>query len=1127
MTNNTKDINSYFFTDESFTQGTKSFGPIDSNRFQITTTIQGALNAYAVTSGILLFGMQEGSTDKINILLKPIEDVGLGVKIKYFVYRGITASDIFKNLTGTPLVNDSSSLAFVTKACQAYTAFHQTIDGFEGSQIGLVSGTSGTNTEIIKNFFSKGSYNLLRVAAGTLLGKFSAGAGGFEIVLDDGDYTQVKLGPAPDFIPELKSDTGLDFNRSFITAKETILNTNKDTSNLNLPGVFGASKNNNLEAKIFRESIYNFIDPVAFYGSHIIEDTDRKGTIKVGGTNASYSSKNDIYNNLIFKFKNKNTAYIYIKGKRNRSLNFYDSTNTVKIRSAPQNISDPNWPIIVFSENPSTNGFDMEITNSTLMASVKSTSYLKIKPDNNGNISNDFDAGYLIPRFKGSYLLPFILETGGNKIISSLIYMNYNAIPEKTDILFGPVNLSSIFERADFTNKKGAAINHLSSVLVKENGDSSLYHTKIVLDGYLADYNPSGIPADLTTTLRTYILTPQETTQEFDANAKTDLTAAYYCSSTSDEYIKAVYNTGDIWKGTIKDGTKTITSLLYRRSSFEEKIPVFQIGISQDDYNKLINNVYTIDVNATNFFFNLEDITPLSSSFMKYKLKIQFDKSDGTLGITSDTPANYVIVYTIDGAFFFSEQYSASFTNYKEFPKVTAEFLPRDNYVGEFGFDWLRKGDIDGTIMDKPFNKIIAENFTNVTPPVPEKDGNVFGGLYKFKLAKYLQLKNRSYQSIPVNWKLTTEGADYEKDFSISYLNLYRFGITPNPRAQLRLLIRANQTLSRFYIKYPKDLFAIRLTDGLVTPDTNPIDSTGQFRLLTIPSTQLPAVNTRKLINLEIENLANISKDTEITIHNETDELCGKIVVVKNDEVLSKKIQIVQFKDNMPNSVNTLSAQDAKVRGIPNIDFFLKHANIKVDYEPYMVIDITSDANFSPLHQPNPLPPYTLINPSMGTSNNENLISEFTINMTNTTPVGNASKKAFENHVGAALKNYRNHLIMCYTDRASNTNTKGFAHDEKFMFIPKDIPIDAYAHEVYHALGIPHTFDNSAEYVYMHGLYSSLNNTTHSLTTPTNPFATNYGKNDISDNLMDYFITRKTTYKWQWDIMRKKIREIK
>lgn len=57
MPTNTRTPNSFFFTDLSFTQfsgaipdaNVKSFEPLDENRFQITTTFKGTLNAYAVT----------------------------------------------------------------------------------------------------------------------------------------------------------------------------------------------------------------------------------------------------------------------------------------------------------------------------------------------------------------------------------------------------------------------------------------------------------------------------------------------------------------------------------------------------------------------------------------------------------------------------------------------------------------------------------------------------------------------------------------------------------------------------------------------------------------------------------------------------------------------------------------------------------------------------------------------------------------------------------------------------------------------------------------------------------------------------------------------------------------------
>lgn len=118
-----------------------------------------------------------------------------------------------------------------------------------------------------------------------------------------------------------------------------------------------------------------------------------------------------------------------------------------------------------------------------------------------------------------------------------------------------------------------------------------------------------------------------------------------------------------------------------------------------------------------------------------------------------------------------------------------------------------------------------------------------------------------------------------------------------------------------------------------------------------------------------------------------------------------------------------------------------------------------------------------------------------------------------------------NHLVMFYSGRKSNDENTASYRSGQYIFISSSIPEDAYAHEVCHSLGILHTFSNDSKYTYMHGEFVKL--LSGSLTNDNDNTDLDINTNDITDNLLDYIHTRKTTYKWQWDIIRNNVKNIK
>jgi hypothetical protein len=938
---------SYIFTDLSkvSTQAeTQAFGPLGNSptekekKFNLTNIYTSTADApaYAVTDGVLFIVPQKPTIQSdpislVNIFLKPDKVIDLGVKIKYFVCRSVKISSLLvsNGVADYKLLqqNDGNLLPFMSKIWQEYQEFNigvSSTDVFDAKKVGF----NADELKSYQDFFKKGDFNFPKVKIGETIGIFD-NTFGFEVVVDEGDFVQEH------------SDTGFEFKDDFFRAKQCILNLNLDAANKNPSNVYG-NLPSNVGEKIFRESVYLFLDPAAYYGSHVtINNNKNEGTVVTPVNECKKPS--EIYD-VCFKFFNKDKTYLYIKSKRGRSYNFYPSVppippipNPIEISDNSNNsFSESQWPLRIL---------DIKY-NVSFKLNIFSKNCLMVR---NIGISkqsiygtNDLIFGSATPNPTPqsiSFVIPSNLGLPYKKV-PSIIYLSYDdGIEAQQNNLFGNINLKSIFEREDFTSGQGSFVNHLRPILIKDGEEIGMYQTKVLLEGnYVADNTaPPALSSpptaaeliELSKNLRTYILFPQDSTLGTTTNP---LTAGYYAAKDMEEYVSTIYGSGEIWKGIIKDTTVTgdIKSLLYRRKEGDNNLPIYQLGISQKEYLFLESKAKIADADATNFFFHLEeDTTSTSSNFIKYKLKMQFDKKDGTIGITTDS----VALYTIDGLFFFTKDYSANFKYGKEFPKVTAEFLPRDNYNGEFGFDWLRKGDIDTpSIKDKPFNKIISDHYKASDHSVLEDDINEKRGFYKFNRSKYLKLKTKEYKALPVSWKLNSETNDYEKDSTVSYLNLYRKEVTPSPRAKLRLFTRVKNKPKRLYIKYPKDLFIIRLADGITTVDNNNLE--GNYRILEIPTASIPANEAKTYINVEIENIADVKQDTAITIHTETGEICGKMIVLKNDDVLIKKIHVVQFRDKLPVDANNVGEQDAEVSGLENINLFLKHANIQIESIP-------------------------------------------------------------------------------------------------------------------------------------------------------------------------------------------------
>lgn len=1166
---NVKTPQSYFFTNYlGFTQDpSQAFGPVPNaleRKFNLTSSFKKAattqeLKAFAVTDGILFIVPQKDNMDLVNIILKPSKTVDIGVKIKYYVYRSIKRAQLFvaNGTSFTLLPKDTSDIIpFLNGIWTEFLEYNSLSSAsFDADKIGF----SKDQLKDYKAFFTKDKYTLPRVKMGDHIGNFDTDFG-FEVIIDEGDFAQDN------------SDTAFEFKDDFFRAKKCVLNLDRSNAT-NEYGNLPASQNNKLE-KIFRENIYNFLDPAAYYGCHVTAlnesptpttvENKNKGSISATATapgsagteiKGTFTSPEDIYLKIVSKFHNKNTRYLYIKHKRNRSYNFYDNHATpITISGNADKFEFNKWPIKIFNNDSSSIlnvKFNIFSDNPLLFSNIGiSSKQFYDKRD----LLTKITISTPVASFR-EVTFTFPYNKVGSKI-SSAIYLTYSDdVSNLYNNLFGNINLSALLEKEDFTEKQNSFVNHLRPILIQEGQDVGLYNTKLILEGdYIANtIPPTPTPSDndLASNLRTYILFPQQSSIENRTFDTTRLTAGYYSANNSKDYITSIYGGGEIWKGIINDNSQPINSLRYRKENNDEALSIYQLGISQKEYNQLKQKVLAIDPKATNLFFHLEPLTSsTSSSFIKFKLKIQFDKEDGTLGLSSDpagsTPENYVNLYTIDGCFFFTEDYSKHFKNFQEFAETTVEFRPKQDWNSEFGMDWYRKGQ-NTWPSDPDVTQIYDAGFLNNVGTIPnQKDGNSFNGTFVQDNNMLSLLKTKEYDFYPTAWTL----ADNETECFSSWLSLDK-----GETAKLNLRIRVKKEATNLRIRYPNAYFKISAADYV-----DPADA--KFNFYDFPSDQKKVTSSARFFDLNIQCIKEFSFTQTLEVKAD-DKLAGILKAFPNQDKPVQNILFIPLRIKMPDNKERNYYQltvPAEPGGSPNnntdpkpvtkdflseqkkyLEQFLLHSQIKGNIETFKKYE-------EPL-QPNEIQEYQWdlrtdpnFNKAFNAATGEGMYNFFdgadyfirayyeddqTPPYANHAPTGyKPLKKYLLDNLPSKYKTdaYKNHLIVFFinckgtsmhTNTMDATGINGFSDGtgtHLLVFQLTDDNNETVSHEVYHSLGIPHTFnklDPNSIYVYKGKMTDNLLDYTHlvkhTLGSPQKPY------------------DRRSLYHWQWGVAREAV----
>ncbi len=788
---------SHFFVDETKLAAIDTtnyiddaFGPVTGSlttKYRTTSVIRavrtGPVKVFAICDGQVLLQPNydsAGAIDntKLNIVLKPSASYN-PLKIKYFIYRGVRKEDLIDIDDKLKVEsNDVNQPAFLSKLWFQFISFYTDADNtapivFPASLIGFDS--SIIDTTLIDQAFTKKdtgkTYQLPLCSAGEHIANFTANIG-LDIVLDYGDYhleNQEEL-----FKLDLK----------YARKNQHIFDTSTIT---------GAVK-----IKRFKEHIHQFMDAAAFWGSHI-----ECGSIELSDA-SKIKTNTDIFTKIVNKYQTQNKIYLYVQGENNRSYNYFDTNRKVfGFNPAGQLNETSGWPIVIeeitlatatttfkegkniqleFSVNTSINQEERHVAIDAIVPNNDTSKYpLLIKPKNPAVVP-----AILIDK---TTLTTILLPINGVKSCASFIFLFANIKQEfplknyyndlfpvnfNTNFLLPTTNTENLSSWA--TYDKSRLVN-LDDVI----DTAAIIQNKLVFD--------NGKPQVLvgpnlpTKKRRLYMAILKRNAihnTEYDGLNIDTITAGIATSTTTKEqYALNVYNDQEfsVYKGTFTDPVlaTTVNSLsLLHENSLVKKNSFFHLGITDEEFNKLVYGQVTIPaivlpattpaqylpVDADNVFFHLEEVLPFANqNVQKFKLGFRFEDATGAITTLFPLPANNVFVYTIDGLYFFSKEYSEFQGFFEEYPKAKADFRVKQPYDGEFGFDWMRIGDT-GAPGDIDYKNHVGKLYRDVAHTIIETDSNVDNGNFN-PIPKMYKKLEREYNVFPCQWEINNNVDKY------------------------------------------------------------------------------------------------------------------------------------------------------------------------------------------------------------------------------------------------------------------------------------------------------------------------------------------------------------------------------
>lgn len=682
---------SYLFIEKiPFSQApTDKFGMTGDTTFRTTSRISYTGKIFTICQGQVLVQPNSDDPTKVNLILKPFTQPIKGLAIKYFIYRGLKASDFFgSNQTINPISNATGFVKHIRDDFQKlYNMLNLTEPTLTAQYIGY-PGTGPyeqTTNLLIDDFFFKISqedagsapadqkaFELPMIPRGTHLGTIDQGQSiGIDIVLNEGDYT-IENDPNP---------FKLDLN--FARLNNHILNS--------------TSGANAFENKLIRESATQFIDIAAFYGLH----THGKGKLHASnnGQDTVLQTNDEIYS-AIENFATARTTYLYIQGSRQRSYNFYgnhkvnpDNLHNIKIGTNINNLSEAifeqDWPIQIKENIPS---LVLQLTTDSKQASAL---YVKQGLLNQLTTNEDyFIRGKNLLQENvsdGEFTKPIMFDLSKNSMgnsIASFIQIIYEGkvMPLVTQVLSSDPNATPenvTWYLKDIDDIFGL-INAKPRIKSKSNDE---VHYLIDQNLLLIDFDNESNGKDIATVTTKRV---EDLVLKGDSNTLKRVTYETLLNNIR-QNVSGYYQSRTAYQDNSNSGTITYSEKInnfYRPESpyYLEKIVYTDsesnimtglllkleegtlaskklLGITDTENEKLIEIITTHQLNNPKFYFKneLSDETVFYTSvekiqYKKYDLSVIGETQEGKLTIMS--PTEKIHVTTTDNMVFASDEYA-------------------------------------------------------------------------------------------------------------------------------------------------------------------------------------------------------------------------------------------------------------------------------------------------------------------------------------------------------------------------------------------------------------------------------------------------------------------------------------
>ncbi|WP_410220694.1 hypothetical protein [Pedobacter sp.] len=697
---------SYFFADPmTFSQQEwQAFGPRGSNstekanQFSLTAVFGSwenyVTNAYAICRGIVLVQPQTGNPGLVNLILRPFDQPFPGVKVKYFVYRGLRKGDFFDN-DNKVLASGENTSDFIHKINAGFASFYtsrgQAVPDFMAKYMGYDPDNQPGTMLLDDLFFKQATYTnnaedpgmafeLPLIPAGVSLGRFvDNGDFGMDVVLDYGDFRE----------PNDHTRFVFDLDYARLWRAELEIWDTIGTGALRLRRM---------------EQVLQFIDIVAFYGAHAAG-----GIVKARISGQWYNkTANDICTDLLGILYSKHRWYIYIQGDRTRSYNFYGNyaisdtnSNDLKKGYTANAISETiyrtdEWPVLIDEDarvhNEDTNSLYLQFTktpnNPNAMFYAQLGNVVNAQHNNfcdaiNLSLPDDVDGTPAEWTRPLQLTVPAIEESGNKYNIASFAMLFYQGreyaykAGEETDeddvttpVYAVPNYFDEVFDGLDavpLLNPTGtplySTLSNQRLKLISQYYNQTHYGIAAVQTTKVTDV----IATDdtLTPLLKrvTYIAESVDTlTDAIAIGGRVNTGAALSSSAFSSASNSNTYQLPEPFyyeRQLFTDGVLTITGLKLKATNgaLPDRIMVGMTDAEHTALSALVNGMY----NARLFLLDLfEDGNELISAegtlYQKYKLGIVAEKESGALELFM--PADEIIVYALDRYYYFTEEYS-------------------------------------------------------------------------------------------------------------------------------------------------------------------------------------------------------------------------------------------------------------------------------------------------------------------------------------------------------------------------------------------------------------------------------------------------------------------------------------